>query len=162
MSLHQLLWDLFWHAKDFLMSSEVDVLVGEIQPGFIWWLTKRSRISGFFIMVFFAVFYYHFRTFGECEACLIVCPSAVNFGTMWSRHKVERWVQGLGAFKSINLIDQLSNRPSCSLSAGLSIKHFVPLSNSDLVANSLLTIKWMEKTLFHFEFLIHIERVDGN
>ena len=47
---------IFWHAKDFPMSPEVDAIAGEIQPGFIRWLPMHSRMSQCFYDVFIDVF----------------------------------------------------------------------------------------------------------
>ena len=72
---------IFWHAKDFATSSKVDPDVGETKPG----LYDGSQMSQCFYDVL-RYSYDHFQSLGECEACLIVYPSGINFGTVWCLH----------------------------------------------------------------------------
>ena len=55
---------ILWHAKDFLLSPEVDAKVGGTQLQFIWWLMRRSQISLCSSDVF-RCFNDHFWTFGR-------------------------------------------------------------------------------------------------
>ena len=68
---------ILWHAKDFVMSPEVDTMQ-----------EKHNRVHTIaydaltHLLMFLRCSYNHFQTLGEWEAFLIVCPSAVNFGTV--------------------------------------------------------------------------------
>ena len=70
-----------WHAKDFAMTAEVDSDAGETQLGSHDGLRCTHECANVFNNVL-QCSYNHFQTLEECDACLIVCASGINFGTV--------------------------------------------------------------------------------
>ena len=67
------LWEFFWHAKDFTLSSKVDGDAEETQSGSYDGLRCAHKCPNVL-----RCSYDHIRILGEFEACLIICPSVLN------------------------------------------------------------------------------------